>query len=487
MSKFVLALDQGTTSSRSILFDHSGQVVAVAQHEFTQYFPQSGWVEHDAEEIWQTQLQSINEVIEAAGAEISDLAAIGITNQRETVVVWDRFTGKPISNAIVWQDRRTADTCKQLKDAGFESALSALTGLKIDPYFSATKIKWILDNVDGARVRAEAGELCVGTVDSWLIWNLTNGEEHVTDATNASRTLIYNIHVGGWDSVLLEKFDIPKSVLPKVVDSSGEVGRWKGVPISGVAGDQQAALFGQACYEPGMAKNTYGTGCFLLFNTGERVVRSSNQLLSTVALQIEGVRHYAIEGSVFIAGALFQWLRDGLQIIEDVKEVDKLAATVEDSGGVVIVPAFAGLGAPHWDPFARGTITGLSRGTTKAHICRAALEAVSFQAVELLECVQRDASTRVTELRVDGGAASSDILMQIQADLMGCEIVRPKVTETTAFGAAALAGLAVGFWESKQELAETWQEEKRFKPQMSDEKRLEMRILWNAAVANAKG
>ena len=344
----------------------------------------------------------------------------------------------------------------------------------------------MLDNIEGARVRAEAGELCAGTIDSWLVWKLTNGEKHVTDATNASRTLLYNIHVGGWDPVLLEKFDIPKVMLPEIVDSSGEVGRWQGVPISGIAGDQQAALFGQACYHPGMAKNTYGTGCFLLFNTGDRVVRSKNQLLSTVALQVNGLRQYAIEGSVFIAGALFQWLRDGLQIVEDVKEIDQLAATVEDSAGVVIVPAFAGLGAPHWDPFARGSITGLSRGTTKAHICRAALEAVSFQAVELLECIQRDASTRLTELRVDGGASSSDILMQIQADLMGCEIVRPKVTETTAFGAAALAGIAVGFWNSKDELAQTWQEEKRFKPQMCDEKRRKMRTAWDAAVESAK-
>ena len=486
MPRFVLSLDQGTTSSRAILFNHQGEIVASSQQEITQHFPQSGWVEHDAEEIWKTQQQTIIDVLEQAQLTESDIAAIGITNQRETVVVWDRHTGKALMNAIVWQDRRTTDQCRQLKDAGLESAIHSITGLKIDPYFSATKVQWILDNVEGARARAEAGELCMGTIDSWLIWKLTDGKQHITDATNASRTLLCNIHTGEWDDALLDEFMIPRSILPRIVDSSGVVGEWRDVPISGIAGDQQAALFGQACYEPGLAKNTYGTGCFLLLNTGDRVVRSSNQLLSTIALQINGVREYALEGSVFVGGSLFQWLRDGLQIFDDVKELDALAATVEDSGGVVIVPALAGLGAPHWDPFARGLITGISRGTTKAHICRAALEAVSFQSVELVECMQRDASTHLEELRVDGGASTSDLLMQIQSDLMDCEIVRPEVTETTAFGAAALAGLAVGFWESKEELARTWKEEKRFTPQLSEVKRRQMRAAWDTAVEMAK-
>ena len=486
MPRFVLSLDQGTTSSRSILFNHQGEIVASSQKEFAQHFPQSGWVEHDADEIWRTQQQTMLDVLQQAKLTEADIAAIGITNQRETVVVWDRRTGVPLMNAIVWQDRRTADQCRQLNDAGFEPAIRSVTGLKIDPYFSATKVQWILDNVEGARGRAEAGELFMGTMDSWLIWKLTDGKQHVTDATNASRTLLCNIHTGEWDDALLEKFMIPRAILPKIVDSSGVVGEWRGVPIAGIAGDQQAALFGQACYTPGLAKNTYGTGCFLLLNTGDRVVRSNNQLLSTIALQINGVREYALEGSIFVGGSLFQWLRDGLQIFDDVKELDALAATVDDSGGVVIVPALAGLGAPHWDPFSRGLITGLSRGTTKAHICRAALEAVSFQSIELLECMQRDASTNLEELRVDGGASTSDLLMQIQADLMDCEIVRPKVTETTAFGAAALAGLAVDFWNSKEELAEIWQEEKRFKSQISEEKRKQMRAAWDSAVEKTK-
>ena len=486
MSNFVLSLDQGTTSCRSILFDHAGDIVAVAQSEFTQYFPQSGWVEHDAEEIWRVQEQTMQQVLEKAGVTENDLVAIGITNQRETVVVWDRVTGKPVYNAIVWQDRRTAGMCQQFKNAGLEGAISSLTGLRLDPYFSATKVQWILDNVEGVRERAEAGGLCMGTMDCWLVWKLTNGKVHVTDATNASRTLLYNIHAGEWDEALLREFAVPKSLLPEIVDSSGEVGKWRGVPISGIAGDQQAALFGQACTEPGMAKNTYGTGCFMLLHTGDRVVRSKNQLLSTVALQINGLRTYALEGSVFIGGALFQWLRDGLQLVQDAREVDELAASVDGSEGVVVVPAFAGLGAPHWDAFARGTITGLSRGTGKAHICRAALEAVSFQSTELLECMQRDASARLTELRVDGGAANSDLLMQIQSDLMDCEVVRPKVVETTAYGAAALAGLAVGFWRSTDELSETWKEQKRFKPQMESKQRDRLRSRWDKSVQLTK-
>jgi glycerol kinase len=486
MAKFVLALDQGTTSSRSILFDHSGRIVATAQYEFAQYFPQSGWVEHDANEIWQTQLRTMEEVLDSVGASTDELAAIGITNQRETVVIWDRETGEPIANAIVWQDRRTAAACKQLKDAGYEKVVSAITGLKIDPYFSATKIQWLLDDVDGARERAEAGELCAGTIDSWLIYKLTGGEKHVTDASNASRTLLYNLTSGDWDDALLEKFMVPRQLLPEIVDSSGEVGQWRGVPIAGIAGDQQAALFGQACFEPGMAKNTYGTGCFLLLHTGERIVLSKNQLLTTVAWQIGGKREYCLEGSVFVAGSLFQWLRDGLQLFTDVQEFNQLADSVPDSGGVVIVPALTGLGAPHWDPFARGLITGISRGTTKAHICRAAMDAVSFQVVELRECMQRDAKREINELRVDGGACASDLLMQVQSDLMGCELVRPEVLETTAFGAAALAGLGVGFWDSKEELAEIWRAERSYSPVMKLEASESLRASWDKAVERTK-
>lgn len=486
MAKFVLSLDQGTTSSRSILFNHAGEIVATAQYEFTQHFPKPGWVEHDAMEIWKTQLRTMEEVLEKVGAAAEDIAAIGITNQRETVVLWDRQTGEPVANAIVWQDRRTAETCKQMKDAGFESAVSTITGLRIDPYFSATKIQWLLDNVEGIREPAEAGELCVGTIDSWLIYNLTNGEKHVTDASNASRTLLYNLRTGQWDDALLEKFMVPRAILPEIVNSSGVVGEWRGVPISGIAGDQQAALFGQACFEPGMAKNTYGTGCFLLLHTGGRIVESHNQLLTTVAWQVNGRREYCLEGSVFIAGSLFQWLRDGLQLFKDVEEFNELAGSVPDSGGVVIVPALAGLGAPHWDPFARGLITGLSRGTTKAHICRAAMEAVSFQVVELRECMQRDAQREIDELRVDGGACASDLLMQVQAGLLDTKLIRPAVLETTAFGAAALAGLAVGFWESKEKLAETWRAEKEFRPNMESTLREEMRADWNKAIARTK-
>lgn len=460
--------------------------MAVSQREFTQYFPQSGWVEHDAEEIWHVQSATMDEVLLKAGATADDVAAIGITNQRETVVLWDRLTGEPVSHAIVWQDRRTAEMCQQFKNAGLEGAISALTGLRLDPYFSATKVQWVLENVEGVRTRAEAGELCMGTMDSWLVWKLTDGAAHVTDATNASRTLLYNIHTGEWDESLLREFAIPASLLPVVVDSSGEVGKWRGVPIAGMAGDQQAALFGQACTEPGMAKNTYGTGCFLLLHTGDRVVKSDNQLLSTVALQIDGERTYALEGSVFVGGSLFQWLRDGLQLVSSAKEVDALAASVESSEGVVVVPALAGLGAPHWEPLARGTITGLSRGTGKAHICRAALEAVSFQCVELLECMQRDARSQLTELRVDGGAANSNLLMQVQADLMDCEVVRPKNTETTAYGAAALAGLAVGFWESTEQLAHGWKEERRFTPTIASAQRAALRKRWDKAVEMTK-
>lgn len=487
MAGYVLSLDQGTTSSRSILFDSEGRQVALSQKAFKQYFPQSGWVEHDAEEIWETQLTTMREAMEKAGITVADLSAIGITNQRETVVVWDRKSGKPICNAIVWQDRRTADLCRQMKDAGLEPALSSITGLRIDPYFSATKVQWILDHVKGVRAKAERGELCMGTIDSWLVWNLTDGVKHITDVTNASRTLLYNIHAGEWDEDLLREFAIPESMLPEIVDSSGVVGEWEGVPIAGIAGDQQAALFGQGCFEPGSAKNTYGTGCFMLMNTGERAVVSDNHLLTTVAWQINGVREYALEGSVFIAGALFQWLRDGLELVKDVREFDQLAASVEDSGGVVLVPAFAGLGAPHWDPFARGTMMGLSRGTTKAHICRAAMDAVSFQSAELLECMEKDAGMRMNELRVDGGASVSNLLMQVQSNLMQREVVRPQKVETTAFGAAALAGLGVGLWESKDAVSKVWKEDKRFSPGKDHDTYAKQRKDWNKAVERCKG
>ncbi|BDS05716.1 glycerol kinase [Oceaniferula spumae] len=484
MAKFIMALDQGTTSSRSILFDHNGEIVAVSQQEFTQYFPKSGWVEHDAEEIWQSQLKTMEAVMKKAGAEVSDLAGIGITNQRETVVVWERSTGKPICNAIVWQDRRTADVCQQMKSE--EAVVSAKTGLRIDPYFSATKVAWILDHVDGARNRAEQGELCFGTIDSWLVWNLTDGEKHVTDASNASRTLLFNIHEGDWDDDLLALFNVPKSMLPEVVDSSGEIGRWQDVAIAGVAGDQQAALFGQACYEPGRAKNTYGTGCFMLTHTGDQVVDSENDLLSTVAWRIRGKLEYALEGGVFIAGALFQWLRDGLGLVNKVQEIDQLASECTHSDGVVLVPAFAGLGAPHWDPNARGVLVGISRGTEKKHICRAAIDAVCFQSLELLECMEKDTGLDISELRVDGGAVVSDVLMQSQADIIQRDIVRPEIIETTAFGAAALAGLGVGFWESRDELAHTWREEKRYSPQIDAGELIEKRKLWDKAVERSK-
>lgn len=486
MAKFVMALDQGTTSSRSILFDHSGREVAISQKPFSQHFPQSGWVEHDAEEIGQCQHSTMVEVMDKANASPEDIAAIGITNQRETIVAWNRHTGIPICPAIVWQDRRTADICTQMKNAGLEPAISSITGLRIDPYFSATKIQWILEHIPGARTMATNGDLICGTIDSWLIWNLTDKQQHLTDATNASRTLLYNIHSGQWDDDLLNEFSIPRSMLPRIVDSSGEIGRWRGIPIAGIAGDQQAALFGQACHSPGMAKNTYGTGCFLLFHTGDRVIHSKNNLLSTVALQIGGIREYALEGSVFIGGALFQWLRDGLQLVQSVQELDSLARSVDDTGGVVLVPAFSGLGAPHWDPFARGSLMGISRGTTKAHICRAALEAVCFQSLELLECMEMDASMPLAELRVDGGASMSDFLMQTQADLMQRTVIRPQITETTAFGAAALAGLGVGFWESKQSLASTWQEDARFTPALPCSSVTQKRHFWDKAVQHSK-
>lgn len=417
-----------------------------AAHE--QHYPRPGLVEHDAEEIWHSQLSALTKLLEQLDASPKDIAAIGITNQRETVVVWERITGKPICPAIVWQDRRTAEHCRQLKEADVEKSLTAITGLCADPYFSATKISWILDHIDGARTKAEKGELCAGTIDSWLIWNLTAHKAHVTDATNASRTLLYNLHTGSWDPDLLKLFDIPASMLPEIVDSSSEgVGDWQGVPICGIVGDQQAALFGQGCTEPSMIKNTYGTGCFMLLNTGHRVIQSKNRLLSTVAWQIGGKRTFALEGSVFMGGAIFNWLRDGIGLVEDIYDFDHHAKSVKDSGGVVLVPGMTGLGAPHWDPHATGAFLGMTRGTTKGHLCRAALDAVSFRCTEMLACMEKDAQTTIKELRVDGGASLSKLLLQIQADQLQRRIFRPTNLETTALGAAALAGLGCGFWE----------------------------------------
>lgn len=486
MSKYLLALDQGTTSSRSVLIDSSGTMIAVSKKEFEQIYPEPGLVEHDPIAIWETQLATMLDVIKQADITLTDIAGIGITNQRETVVVWNKDTGTPIHNAIVWQDRRTADVCKQLKDAKVDKVIKSLTGLTTDPYFSATKVRWILDHVEGARSLADRGKLCMGTIDSWLVWNLSEGKSHVTDATNACRTLLYNIHTGTWDDELLELFQIPKSMLPEIVDSSGEVAQWNSIPIAGIAGDQQASLFGLGCHNPGQIKNTYGTGCFTLINTGERIVQSENNLLTTVAWQIGGKREFAIEGSVFMGGAIFNWLRDGLGIVKDVYEFDELAKSVDDSGGVVFVPAFTGLGAPHWDPFARGSIQGLTRGTTKAHLCRAALEAVCFQCTELLESIQKDAQVKINEIRVDGGASISKLLLRIQANQSQCSIVRPKNIETTSFGAAALAGLGVGLWNSQEEIAATWEQDILIEPTPWDDSLAQHRAQWDKAVQNSK-
>jgi glycerol kinase len=491
MTRFVLALDQGTTSSRSILFDHDGAIVAVAQREFTQHFPRSGWVEHDAEEIWATQVATVAEVLARAHAKLTDLAAIGITNQRETTVLWDRASGRPVAPAIVWQDRRTADTCARLKAEGHEPEVARRTGLLLDPYFSGTKLAWLLDSDPSLRARAERGELAFGTIDSWLAWKLSEGAQHLTDATNASRTLLLNIATGEWDDHVLELLRVPRAVLPRVVPSSlarGEAFAVLGghqVPLGGIAGDQQAALFGQACFSPGMAKNTYGTGCFVLMNTGREPQASANRLLTTVAWQLDEL-HYALEGSVFVGGAVVQWLRDGLGFIEKSSDVEALAATVPDAGGVYLVPAFTGLGSPHWDAYARGTMVGLSRGTTRAHIARAALEAIAFQSAEVLMAMQRDAGQPLVELRVDGGATANDLLMQFQADLLGVPVIRPKVIETTALGAAYLAGLAVGFWESLDEVAANWQMDRRFEPVMPREDAAARLRQWERAVARSR-
>ena len=487
---FVLALDQGTTSSRAIVFDHAGDIRGSAQREFTQIYPRPGWVEHDPTEIWATQWGVVAEALAKGGIGAADVSAIGITNQRETTVVWERATGKPVANAIVWQDRRTADLCDALRAAGSADLVAQKTGLVIDAYFSGTKLKWLLDNVPDARARAERGELAFGTVDSWLVWNLSGGAAHVTDASNASRTLLFNIHTGDWDDELLALLDVPRQMLPSVVDSSGicahaKLGR-SDVPIAGIAGDQQAALFGQVCIRPGLAKNTYGTGCFMLLNTGRHIVESRNQLLSTVAWQRDGRMDYALEGSVFVAGAVVQWLRDGLQIIRSAAEVEALAASVPDNGGIYLVPAFVGLGAPHWDSYARGAMFGLTRGSTRGHIARAALEAIAYQSAELLRVMEADAGLKLAELRVDGGATANNLLMQFQADVLGVPVVRPKTLETTALGAAYLAGLATGYWKNADDLSANWRADRTFEPAMSRDHAQALTAGWDKAVARSK-
>lgn len=491
--KHILALDQGTTSSRAIVFDHDGGIVAVAQKEFEQIFPRPGWVEHDPDEIWSSQIGVASEAISRAGLTPRELAAIGIANQRETTVVWERASGRPIHNAIVWQDRRTAGFCDQLREEGHESTFREKTGLVLDSYFSGTKVNWILENVDGARARAEAGELCFGTIDSWLVWKLTDGGLHITDATNASRTLMYDIHSGDWDDELLGLLDVPRSMLPEVRSSSEVYGETSvelfshPIPIAGIAGDQQAALFGQQCTEPGMVKNTYGTGCFMLLNTGTEAVPSKNNLLTTVAWRIDGKTEYALEGSVFVAGAVVQWLRDGLHLIRNAPEVEALSRTVDDNGGVYMVPAFAGLGAPHWDPYARGMIVGITRGTTAGHFARAALESIAYQVADVLEAMEADSGIEIKELRVDGGAAQNDFLLQFQSDVLQALTVRPEILETTALGAAYLAGLAVGFWTDQAEVAQQWKADRRFAPEMASEAVDVLRSDWRRALERSKG
>ncbi len=491
MPSYILALDQGTTSSRGILFDINGIVIATAQKEFTQIFPSPGWVEHDPIEIWETQLNTIKEVIVTANIAITEIAAIGITNQRETTVVWDRSTGLPIYNAIVWQDRRTANFCDQLKANGLDKTIQQKTGLVVDSYFSGTKIKWILDNVAGAREKATNGALCFGTIDTWLLWKLTEGKIHKTDVSNASRTMLCNIENCQWDGELEKILDVPGNMLPQICSSSEVYGHTTlldnktSIPIAGIAGDQQAALFGQLCTQPGMVKNTYGTGCFMLMNTGEKMIASKNNLLTTVAWKINGITHYALEGSVFIAGAVVQWMRDGLGIIKTSAEVEALAMKVNSNDGVYVVPAFAGLGAPYWNQHARGTITGLTRGTTSAHIARAAIESIAYQTMDVLKAMEADSGISIKELRVDGGATKNDLLMQFQSDVLNTKVIRPIITETTALGAAYLAGLAVGFWNSIDELQQQWQVEKIFSSNMTEEKRNELTSGWHTAIQAA--
>ncbi len=484
--KYIMALDQGTTSSRAILFDRRGQVVAIAQKEFPQHFPKPGWVQHDPEDIWKTQLSVAKSVLRRAKATAKNVAAIGITNQRETTVVWDRKTGKAISPAIVWQDRRTAGKCDELRRENADKTIQRKTGLILDAYFSGTKIDWILDHVKGARKKAENGDLAFGTIDSFLLWRLTQGRVHATDVTNASRTMLFNIRTGKWDKGLLKLLNVPAAIMPEVRSNSevyGETSLLGGsIPIAGMAGDQHAALFGQVCTKPGMVKNTYGTGCFMLMNTGTKPIASKNQLLTTTAWKIGDETQYALEGSIFIAGAVVQWLRDGLGLIKSSAEVEALAATVPDSGGVYMVPAFAGLGAPHWDAYARGTIVGLTRGSNRAHIARAALESIAFQVADVLRAMEADSGLKLKQLRVDGGASLNDLLMQFQSDLLGVNVVRPEVSETTALGAAYLAGLGVGFWKDQKQIAGQWQEDRRYRSKMKPSHRKAITADWHRAV-----
>ena len=492
VKKYIMALDQGTTSSRAIIFDHNGEIVKIAQNEFTQYYPKAGWVEHDPMEIWGSQSGVASEVLETAGIRPAEIAAIGITNQRETTVVWDKATGRPIYNAIVWQCRRTASYCDELREKGWENYIRENTGLVIDAYFSATKIKWILDNVEGAREKANKGELLFGTIDTWLIWNLTRGKVHVTDYSNASRTMIYNIKDLKWDEKLLAELDIPLSMLPEVKESSEIYGVTDShffggaqIPISGIAGDQQAALFGQACFEPGMAKNTYGTGCFMLMNTGQEMIISKNGLVTTIAWGFDGKVEYALEGSIFVAGAVIQWLRDELRLINDATDSEYFAKKVDDSNGIYIVPAFVGLGAPYWDSYARGSILGLTRGTNRNHIIRAALESIAYQTRDVLEAMQDDSGISLQILKVDGGAVANNFLMQFQSDILGSSVYRPNIIETTALGAAYLAGLAVGFWSNKDEIAERWSINRVFDPQMEEDRKESLYKGWKKAVTRS--
>ena len=491
MNKYILAFDQGTTSSRAIVFDRAGTIISIAQREFRQIYPQSGWVEHNAKEIWSSQVSVATEAVLNANLKADQIAAIGITNQRETTVVWDRETGEPVYNAIVWQDRRTADYCGSLKAQGYDELIQQKTGLIVDAYFSATKVKWILDNVEGAREKAAAGQLLFGTVDSWLIWNMTDRKVHVTDVTNASRTMLFNIHTLSWDPELLDLFGVPAAMLPEVKSCSEVYGETAGsvlaarIPIAGIAGDQQAALFGQMCTQPGMVKNTYGTGCFMLMNIGETPILSKNNLVTTVAWKIKDQVHYALEGSIFIAGAVVQWLRDELKIINSAADIEALALKVPDNGGVYLVPAFAGLGAPHWNQYAKGTIFGLSRGANNAHIARAALESIAYQTMEVLKAMEADAGKEILELRVDGGATANDLLMQFQADVLNARVVRPEVTEVTAIGAAYLAGLAIGYWENLDDIKQQWKMDRSFEPQETAAMP-EMIKSWNKAVKAVK-
>ena len=488
MDKYILALDQGTSSSRAILFDKAGQPKAVSQKEFTQIFPKPGWVEHNPKEIWASQASVIAEAISTEGINGNDIAAIGITNQRETTIIWDAETGEPIYNAIVWQDRRTSSYCDSLKRDGRADLIRSKTGLIIDAYFSATKVKWVLDNVPGARSKADAGRLKFGTVDTWLIWKLTRGEVHVTDVSNASRTMLFNIHTLDWDDELLELFTVPRSMMPQVKSSSEIYGKTKGtlfaheVPISGIAGDQQAALFGQMCTEPGSVKNTYGTGCFMLMNSGSRPIMSANKLLTTVAWKIGDKVTYALEGSVFVAGSIVQWLRDGLGIIRSSSEIEALATSVPDNGGVYFVPALTGLGAPYWDQYATGSMFGITRGTKAGHIARAAIEGIAFQTMDIVNAMQKDAGITLTELKVDGGASRNDLLMQFQADILGTSVIRPQVTETTALGAAYLAGLAVGYWDSIDHIKSLWAMEKKFTPSADADEVNSLKAGWKNAI-----